>query len=170
MPDLRAFFHTAPRRQFAGVVFRICVARHGENTLSLRGSLLHGARYNLREYFGALYTSMEVETARREAARYYTVPPREGFVEARIELRLTQVVDLTNRLLLRKVKVDPDQMVGSRYWIPQEFGLRAWESGVEGLLAPSAAVTGAVNLVVLLDNQHPGWRIGLRGIAPLAGL
>ena len=64
------------------MVFRICPAGRVLNTLSMRGSFLHGARYNIRSYFGALYTSLERETARKEIERYYTVPPRDGFVEA----------------------------------------------------------------------------------------
>jgi len=93
----------------------------------MRGAYHHGGRYNLREYFGALYTSLDIATARKEAGRYYTVPPREGLVEVVMGLRLSRVVNLTR-----------------------------------GRLAPSAAVQGAVNLVVFLDNQRPGWRIELR--------
>ena len=79
------------------------------------------------------------------------MPPRDGFVEAVIEFRLSRVVDLT----------------GSRYIISQEFGLRAWEAGLEALLVPSAALPNAANLAVLLDNRQPGWRITLREIRPL---
>jgi RES domain-containing protein len=92
MPDLRAFFRTAPVSEFSGTVYRICPARFGGNVVSMRGSLLHGARYNIRGYFGALYTSLTKETARREMARYFTVPPIDGFVEASIGLRLSRVL------------------------------------------------------------------------------
>jgi RES domain-containing protein len=82
MPDLRAFFRTAPMSDFSGTVYRICPARYGGNMVSMRGSLQFGARYNIRGYFGALYASLSKETARREIARYFTAPPIGGFVEA----------------------------------------------------------------------------------------
>jgi RES domain-containing protein len=97
MPDLRAFFRSAPVTEFSGTVYRICPAWDGENLLSMRGSFLHGARYNIRGYFGTLYTSLSQDTARREMARYFTAPPRDGFVEASIRVRLNRVVDLTSR-------------------------------------------------------------------------
>ncbi len=133
----------------------------------MRGSFLHGARYNLRSYFGALYTSLEIETARQEIARYFTAPTREGFVEAVIELRLSRVVDLTSRRLLQTIGLKPEDLTGNRYFISQEFGLRAWEAGVEALLVPSAAVLGAANLAVFLDNQRQRWRVSLRAIRSL---
>lgn len=167
MPDLAAFFRRAPRQVFSGAVFRICAARYGGNTASMQGSLIHGARYNLPNYFGALYTSLEIETARREIARYYTVPPRDGFVEAVIELRLSRVVDLRSKRLLRTVGLKPQDLTGNRYFISQEFGLRAWEAGLEALLVPSAAVPNAANLAVFLDNQQQGWRITLQQIRPV---
>lgn len=108
MPDLRTYLRTAPVRTFSGTVYRVCTARFADNLVSMRGSLLHGARYNIRGYFGALYTSLSRETARREMARYFTVAPRDGFVEASISLRLTRVVDLTDKRLLRKAGINWD--------------------------------------------------------------
>jgi RES domain-containing protein len=161
MPDLQAFFRTAPVAAFSGTVYRICPARFGRNVASMRGSFLHGARYNIRGYFGALYTSLSRESARREMSRYFTVPPLGGFVEASIALRLSRVVDLTNRKLLRRAGIAGEQLIESRFLITQEIGLRAWENGVEALLAPSAANPQEHNLAVFLDNQHPLWRVEL---------
>jgi hypothetical protein len=131
----------------------------------MRGSVLHGARYNIRGYFGALYTSLSKETARREMARYFTVPPIGGFVEASIGLKLSRVVDLTNRRLLRKARVAWEQLIEAQFTVTQEIGLRAWEAGIEALLAPSVANPAESNLAVLLDNQSPLWRVELTGIA-----
>ena len=105
MPDLRAFFRSAPVSEFSGTVYRICPARYSGNVVSMRGSILYGARYNIRGYFGTLYTSLSKDTARREIARYFTVPPIDGFVEASIGLQLHRVVDLTNRGVLRRATV-----------------------------------------------------------------
>jgi RES domain-containing protein len=162
MPDLRAFFRAAPVSEFSGTVYRICPARFGDHLVSMRGSFLHGARYNIRGYFGALYTSISRETARREMARYFTVAPVGGFVEASIRLRLSRVVDLTNPQLLRKAGIGRDELIETRRAVTQEIGLRAWESGIEALLAPSAAVPEERNLAVFLDNQRPLWSVELR--------
>ncbi len=166
MPDLRAFFQAAPVTEFSGTVYRVCPARHGGSVVSMRGAFQHGARYNIRGYFGALYTSLSKETARRELERYFTAPPLGGFIEASIALRLTRVVDLTNRRLLRKAGIAWDQLIDANYAITQEVGLRAWESGVEALLAPSAADPEERNLAVFLDNQRPPWRVELVRVAP----
>ena len=164
MPDLRAYFRHAPVREFSGTVYRICAAPFADHLVSMRGSYLHGARYNIRGYFGALYTSLSAETARREMGRYLTVPPRDGFVEAAISLRLTRVVDLTDKRQLRKAGIGWEQLIDARYAVTQEIGLRAWESGIEALLAPSAALAAEHNLAVFLDNQRPLWEVTLTGI------
>jgi RES domain-containing protein len=85
-------------------------------------------------------------------------------VEASIALRLSRVLDLTDRRLLRKAGVSWDQLIGPRCSIAQEIGLRAWESGIEALLAPSAAHPADLNLAVFLDNQQPLWEVALASI------
>jgi RES domain-containing protein len=161
MPDLRALFRAAPVTAFSGTVYRVCAARYEGNLVSMRGSFLHGARYNIRGYFGTLYTSLSRETARREMARYFTVAPRDGFVAASILLRLSRVLDLTDKKLLRKAGIVAEQLIAARYSITQEIGQRAWENGIEALLAPSAAHPAERNLAVFLDNQHPLWEVAL---------
>ena len=165
MPELRPFFHSAATSRFTGTVYRICPARYSENVVSMRGSLLHGARYNIRGYFGALYTSLSKQTAHREVARYFTVPPIGGFVEASIDLQLNHVLDLTDRKLLRQASIAWKQLTQTRFYATQEIGLRAWEGGIEALLVPSAADPAECNLAVFLDNQHPPWRVHLTRVA-----
>jgi hypothetical protein len=94
MADLRAVLLSVPRLEFSSKVYRIVPSRYRGDMASMRGSLLHGARYNIRSYFGALYTSFSIETARREVGRYFTRPPLGGFAVATIELRLNRVLDL----------------------------------------------------------------------------
>jgi RES domain-containing protein len=166
MPDLPAFFRSAATVAFSGTVYRICPTRYAGNLLSMRGAFLHGARYNIRGYFGALYTSFSRETARREIARYFTVPPIGGFVEAAVQLQLGRTVDLTDLRRLRQAGLSRDQLSGSQFTITQEIGLRAWESGIEALLVPSAALPGETNLAVFLDNQHPRWILELARVTP----
>jgi RES domain-containing protein len=170
MRDLRAFFRTAQVSGFKGTVYRICPARFAGNLVSMRGSLLYGARYNVRGYFGALYTSLSEATAQAEIARYFTVSPREGFVMAAIGLRLSRVVDLTDRKLLRKPQIRSASLIEAQLLVTHEIGMRAWESGTEALLVPSAANPAEKNLAVFLDNQQPQWHVELAEVVrvPLA--
>jgi RES domain-containing protein len=114
--------------------------------------------------FGALYTSLNADTA-REIARYFTVPPIGGFLQASIELRLTRVLDLTRPDGLARAGLHDNQLIEPRYSLTQEIGRHAWEDGFEGLVTPSAAIPGERNLAIFLDNQRPKWRIGLSGFA-----
>ena len=68
---------------------------------------------------------------------------------------------MTNTRLLRKAGIEWGLLIGTRYAITQEIGLRAWESGIEALLAPSAAYPAERNLAVFLDNQRSGWEVAL---------
>ncbi len=126
------------------------------------GAFRNGARYNLAGAFGCLYTSLELETARAELSKYFTVLPRGGFLEAVIRVRLNRVLDLTDPRTLRGCAIQPEELTSASYLAAQAVSLRAWQSGVEGLLAPSVAAPGGRNLAVFLDNQTPGWRIELR--------
>jgi hypothetical protein len=85
-------------------------------------------------------------------------------VEASILLRLTRVLDLTNTRLLRHAGIARGALIGTRYSITREIGLRAWENGIEALLAPSAAHPAERNLTVFLDNQRPLWKVALTRI------
>lgn len=87
-------------------------------------------------------------------------------MEASILLRLSRVVDLTNMRFLRKAGIAWEQLIGARYSVTQEVGLRAWENGIEALLAPSAAHPTERNLAVFLDNQRPLWEVALTSITP----
>ena len=169
MPDWRILFRDAPVRGFSGTVYRICPARFASNLVSMRGSFLHGARYNIRGYFGALYTSFSMATAQVEMGRYFTVPPLGGFVMAAIALRLSRVVDLTDRQLLHRVGIEFQQLIETRFLVTQEIGAQAWENGIEALVAPSAANPRERNLAVFLDNQQPSWQVELTMVMEHAG-
>ncbi len=82
MPDLRAYFRSVPAIEFSGIVYRICPFQYAANLVSMRGAFLHGARYNIRGYFGALYTSLSKETAAREMARDIGLRAWENGIEA----------------------------------------------------------------------------------------
>ncbi len=130
----------------------------------MRGAFAHGARYNVKQYFGCLYTCLDPETLDAEMRRYFTVPPDLGFVDAQIDVRLSRVVDLTNELIHKKAGIKRGALVANDYLVTRHAGLCAWQAGVEAMLVPSAAIDGKINLAVFLDNQSAGWRMGLRQV------
>lgn len=159
-----AGFESLPPSSFDGIVYRIATARYAGNVASMRGSFIHGARYNIRTYFGALYTSLAQQIAEREVKQYFTRPPVVGLVLATFRVRLSRVLDLRSAKLLRAIKLKRSQLVAPDYAITQEIGLRAWEANWEGLLIPSAVSPNDTNLAILLDNQSPTWQIALKRI------
>jgi RES domain-containing protein len=170
MPELRAFFpfranpsiHRYRLPHLPRAIQRKC-GFHAR-VLAARSAVQHS-----RLLRSALHTSLSKETARREMARYFTVPPIGGFVEASIDLQLNRVLDLTDRKLLRRVKITWNQLVQAGFYATQEIGLRAWEGGMEALLVPSAADPAERNLAVFLDNQRPQWRVHLTKVAVQPG-
>lgn len=165
MPDLRQFFEQAPKEPFSGKVYRIVVTPFAGHILSVRGAFARGGRYNIRDHFGCLYTSLSPDLAKQEMQRYFTIKPDCGLVEAEIELRLAKVVDLT---IEHDAGFSRADLVTESHIIPGEVGLRAWEAGVEGLRVPSMVEAESANLVVFLDNHLPGWRLQLRSVEPLS--
>jgi RES domain len=54
--------------------------------------------------------------------------------------------------------------------ITQAVGRLAWEEGIEGLLVPSYARTGGVNVVVFPDKVQVGSSLEIVNIDKLSGL
>src|SRR5262249_30548736 len=106
--------------------------------------------------------------AQREMARYFTVPPLGGFMEAAVRLRLSRVVDLTNRKVLRQASVAAEELAGQAYVVTQEIGQRGRESGGGSLIVPLAARPRESNLAVFLDNQHSRWLVELTKVSAVA--
>ena len=132
---------------------------------SMAGSFERGGRYNVRDYFGCLYTCLDRHTLDLELARYYTVPPDCGFAEAAIAVQLTSVLDLTSQSILKSLGLPTKMLIDQSYTFTQHAGACAWEAGIEGLIVPSAADPAKRNLALLLDNQKPGWLIGVRSVS-----
>lgn len=165
--SLDRIFERAQPQRFAGRVHRIALAPYRNRTLSMRGAITRGGRYNPRDYFGCLYTCLRANTAILEMRRYFTVPPDCGMVTATIRLRLSRVIDVNSEFLLRLAGLKKADLVAPTYSVTRDLGARAWEAGFEALLAPSAADPTATNLVLLLDNQLPGWQAALARVVPV---
>ena len=168
MVDASAIMASGEVKPFNATVYRICAQRHSRSTLSLRGSLQFPGRYHLRGYFGALYTSARLETAVLEVNRRLTVPPRDAFVSSALRISFSRVLDLTNPRVLRKTSTTLSQLTVEDYAVCQQLGLRAWEASLEALITPSAVDPRQQNIVIFLDNQHPGWTVELLSVEPVA--
>ena len=132
----------------------------------MAGSLGAGGRYNVPGEFGALYASLEPETAATEIARGLKrrgVDPRsypEGdWWVYRVEVSLESVLDLTNSETLRELGVTEEQLTGDSLLITREIARQARGLGFQGLLVPSAARKGAKNLVIFADRLTESPRV-----------
>ena len=81
-----------------------------------------------------------------------------------VEVHLHRVLDLTAGPVRRRLVLSWDRLIGERWWeqqandeeaLTQAVGRAAWEAGLEGLLAPSAARAGGVNLVYFPERKLP---------------
>jgi RES domain-containing protein len=137
-----------------------------DDVVSGLGSQRAGGRWNAPGTFPAVYGSLEPETALKEmltqAARYgipfAALLPR---VLIAVTASLSQVLDLTDAKIRRRLRVSRQRMQAERWWerqdageeaLTQAIGRAAHVIGFEGLLVPCAADARAVNLVVFPRN------------------
>lgn len=147
-------------KPFEGVVHRIYDPQHG--FLETIGSYRSGGRWNRQGQYGALYTSLEKDTAIRETLRNAAKNNRSlndlgPRAHVTVRIRLSRVADLTDPSFYEASGTTKDQLLEDR-----ELCLRvadeARKLGYEGLLVPSATGSG-INLVIYQDLLAEGWRI-----------
>ncbi len=141
-----------------GPVFRHTAATlERGRVLNGEGARRHGGRWNPEDSFRTVYASVDVDTAVAEFRR--TIPPERdvsnvatAVVLWRIIARLENLVDL--RLLENRRALElPEPFAGSaRTEVSQDIGDAAYYVRYKGMLVPSAAVEGGVNLVVFPDH------------------
>jgi filamentous hemagglutinin len=116
-----------------------------------------------------VYTSLDIQTAMAEALahhRYYGFAIEKAWprVLVSIQVRLQRVLALTGRRVSRALGVTRDQLIGEDWRacngggeeaLTQANGRLAWKAEWEGLVLPSAANPGGVNLVVFPGNLFP---------------
>ncbi len=137
------------------------------------GSLKNGGRWNTRERFGVLYSSMDDQTAQTEwSATLQKLLLGSPVVFAHIDIRLQRFLDLRSApvqdtlVLSRQQMIDTDwdeENEHGREAITQAVSRLARERDIEALLVPSA-VSGAgsnTNVLVFMDRLLPGssWEI-----------
>jgi RES domain-containing protein len=127
--------------------------------LATTGSLNAGGRFNPPNEFGALYTSLEPNTAAKEVARGLRqrgVDP-DQFPEGawwvyELEVKLESVLDLTDADVLQKSGIPENSLIGTDVNATRQIAAEPRKRGYEALLVPSAAVAGSKNLVIFLDK------------------
>ena len=146
---------------FRGTVCRI--VQKGVDPLSSEGSRKAGGRYNAAGDEGVLYTSLATETAVSEVERGLRargIDPDsfspESYWAYDLVLSVEKVLDLTNDGVLGILGITRNSLTGSDTSLTRAIARDARAAGYEAILVPSAAVDGAVNLVVFLPMlSHP---------------
>lgn len=175
---LAAALRRVPPRAFSGVAFRSASPAFAASRemLSGEGVRRHGGRWNPPGLFAAVYASLSPETAIAEALshfRHYGIPDADAMprVLVAVELDLAAVADLSDGRSRRTLRVSRRRMRGEpwrslqgagREAITQSIGRAAFEAGLEGLLAPSAADRKGINVVVFPALLKPGSRMRVR--------
>jgi RES domain-containing protein len=138
------------------------VYRHTAATLE-RGSVLNGegsrrlgGRWNPEDSFRTVYMSLDIDTAVAEFRRSIG-PGRDvndvatAFVLWHVHARVDNLVDLRPEENQRVMEL-PEAFVGSpRGRLCPDIGDAAYYVRYKGMLVPSAAIEGGVNLVVFPD-------------------
>lgn len=127
-----------------------------------------GGRWNPPDSYPVVYTALDVATVDRELDRFARkagmtsamMSPRRL---ATIRVRLSRVLDLTNRDVRAALGVSAADLTGEDPAVPQAIGETAHHLGYEAILAPSAAGQGHA-LAIFLDNRAADSLIEVAGI------
>jgi len=161
-------------------VYRAASVRYAnrDDLITGLGAKQNGARWNPPPplpTFATVYASLEMSTALQEALahhRYYRLPVERALprVITSIQVSLQRVLNLTRQDVLRKLKLTRRRLAEEDWRVcnrsgaeapTQALGRLAWhddwgeDQRWEGLLVPSAAEAGGVNLLVFPGNLRP---------------
>lgn len=146
--DGRGFRHVSPGHE-------------GVDEEALAGSRRVGGRFNPSSEFGAIYLSLEAETAlaelerraKRSGVEVDQLFPRVLLI---LEFGLQNVLDLTDPEIRDWWGLTPGDLVSDDHRPCQEVGRAARRAGYEAVLFPSAASQEGRNLAVFVDRLQPG--------------
>ncbi len=133
-----------------------------------QGSFIYGGRWNAIGAFRAVYGSTEDTVAvaeSRATADYAQVPMpfRTPRLLVAISLELGAILDLTSDAIQAALGLDPEELreedwrqvqEEGRESLTQTTGRAVFSSEGEGLLVPSARVSGGVNVVYFPENHR----------------
>jgi RES domain-containing protein len=145
------------RRAFRGLAYRHTRPVHADlsATIAATARTTEPGRFHIAGDFGAIYLSLDSETALRELARRAQrvgIPIRHLMPRdlVTVELRLANVLDLSDANGLNAAMLASDDLVAC-----QEVAAAARRAGYEAIIYPSATGTGE-NLALFYDHLHPG--------------
>ena len=156
---------------FEGIVYRSSTPRYAseKDLLTGIGSQHHGGRWN-RIGIAVVYASLTPEVAMAETLaqnRYYGIALEEAMPRTfvAIHAKLSHVLDLTLGSNRKRLQVSLENILhadwrkevrAGRIPLTQLLGHAATRVGLEGLIVPSAASVGGVNLVIIPENLGAG--------------
>jgi len=134
------------------------------------GALLRGGRWNVQKLIPAVYGSLDPDTLHTEvnAKAHLTGWTKEDLrpsLRIAYRCRISAALDLTERAVLRRLKVSRTQLVSSPWEKDQLAGLEsltqaisraAFERGAEGIIVPSARNPKGCNVVIFPTQLRPG--------------
>jgi RES domain-containing protein len=155
-------------QSWTGVAYRSASVKYAnrDDLLTGHGAQHYGARWNPPGSTATIYASVEIETAVAEALahhRYYEMHIANALprvlVAIHVELhKVINLVDVKIRRMLgttrRELLAEDWRAVNNRRQesVTQTIGRLAAMMGCDGLMAPSAAHSGGVNLAIFPDN------------------
>lgn len=139
---------------------------------ALAGSRRVGGRFNPAGEFGAIYLSLDLETAVAELVRR---ADRTGVeldqllprVLLTIDVRLQKILDLTDTEVRDNWGVTKEDLASDDHRLCRDVGRAARRAGYEAILFPSAARESGRNLAVFLDRLTPRSRLDIVEIREL---
>jgi RES domain-containing protein len=151
---LRALAEISPS-PWNGIVYRHMFADYRpdrENTL--------GARWNPAG-IPAIYTSLSREGVLAEVEYQLSMEPLRPSVRRtlyKVEVALSSVLDLSSWTTLERFGLSSEGFTGTDHAPCQKIGGAVEDLEHDGLLVPSARLTGGTNLVIYPNRQRPRYR------------
>lgn len=159
--------------RFEATTFRhVSPGHEGLGKAALIGSMRSGGRFNPPGEFGAIYVSLEKDTAiaelkRRAAQTGIGVDKLLPRILHLIEASLQRVLDLTDEETRRNWGLPIEEITSDDPQPCQEVGRAARKAGYEAVLFPSAAREGGRNVAVFTDRLRPGSALEVTEREPL---
>ncbi len=136
--------------------------------LDAKGSKISSGRWHIRGNFDAIYTSENELTCDEELKRRIDddIISRDKFKTYKLTVKLTKILDLTNKSNLIILEVEESDLLSGnieitkKIDIPNQLAEAAYNLGFEGILVKSATKKGN-NIVLFPENITKGSNISV---------
>lgn len=132
---------------------------------------MHGGRWNPAGAFAALYlgsprTTVLDDLAGALRALGLATDNRSGFVLHEVRVAKLRMLDLRTRTACSSVGLQWEDLLAEERSTCQRIGQRAWEEGLQGVVAPSAIGSGVV--LAVFTARVPASALAVLRSEPLA--